>query len=40
MAETKIKATIPNALIVRTLGHLSNAGVTAVNDCLRDALAL
>ena len=32
--------TIPKALIVRTLGCLSNAAVAAVNDCLRDALAL
>jgi len=32
--------TIPKTLIVRTLGHLSDAAVTAVNDCLRDALAL
>jgi mRNA interferase MazF len=32
--------TIPQALIVRALGHLSDAAVAAVNDCLRDALAL
>jgi len=32
--------TIPKALIVRTLGRLSNVAVAAVNDCLRDALAL
>ena len=32
--------TIPKVLIVRTLGRLSNAAVAAVNDCLRDALAL
>ena len=32
--------TIPKALIVRTLGRLSNAAVAAINDCLRDALAL
>lgn len=32
--------TISKTLMVRTLGHLSNAGVTAVNNCLRDALAL
>lgn len=32
--------TIPKAMIVRTLGRLSNAAVAAVNDCLRDALAL
>ena len=32
--------TIPKALIVRTLGHLSGAAVAAINDCLRDALAL
>ena len=32
--------TIPKAMIMRTLGRLSNAAVAAVNDCLRDALAL
>ena len=32
--------TIPKVLIVRTLGHLSDAAMLAVNDCLRDALAL
>ena len=32
--------TIPKVLIVRTLGRLSNTAVAAVNDCLRDALAL
>jgi mRNA interferase MazF len=32
--------TIPKTLVVRTLGHLSDAAMTAVNDCLRDALAL
>jgi mRNA interferase MazF len=32
--------TIPKTLIVRTLGHLSDAGVTTVSACLRDALAL
>ncbi len=32
--------TIPKVLIVRTLGHLSDAAVTAVDGCLRDALAL
>ena len=32
--------TIPKALIVRTLGHLSDDAVAAINDCLRDALAL
>jgi len=31
---------IPKAMIMRTLGRLSNAAVAAVNDCLRDALAL
>jgi len=32
--------TVPKTLIVRTLGHLSDAGVAAANNCLRDALAL
>jgi mRNA interferase MazF len=32
--------TIPKVLIVRTLGRLSNAAVTSVNERLRDALAL
>lgn len=32
--------TIPKTLIVRTLGHLSDIGVAAINDCLRDSLAL
>jgi mRNA interferase MazF len=32
--------TIPKTLIRRTLGHLSDDAMTAVNDCLRDALAL
>ncbi|MDH7485929.1 MAG: type II toxin-antitoxin system PemK/MazF family toxin [Anaerolineae bacterium] len=32
--------TIPKTLIVRTLGHLSDAAVAAINHCLRDALAL
>lgn len=32
--------TIPKSLIVRTLGHLSDAAVGALDDCLKDALAL
>ena len=32
-------AFLPKALIVRALGHLSNAAVAAVNDYLRDTLA-
>lgn len=32
--------TIPKSLIVRALGHLSDAAVAAVGDCARDALAL
>lgn len=32
--------TIPKTLVLRTLGHLSDGAMTAVNDCLRDALAL
>ena len=32
--------TIPKALVIRALGHLSDAAVAAVNDCLKDALAL
>jgi len=32
--------TIPKAMIMRTLGRLSNAAVAAVNGCLRDASAL
>ena len=31
---------IPQSLIVRSLGHLSARALDAVNDCLRDALAL
>ncbi|MFQ5858379.1 MAG: type II toxin-antitoxin system PemK/MazF family toxin [Anaerolineae bacterium] len=36
----EVLLTIPKSLIVRTLGHLSNAAVASVNECLRDALAL
>ncbi len=32
--------TLPKTLILRTLGHLSKRAMAAVNDCLRDALAL
>jgi hypothetical protein len=32
--------TPPKALIIRTLGRLSDAAMTAVDVCLRDALAL
>ena len=31
---------IPRTMIVRTLGHLSEEAMTAVDDCLKDALAL
>ena len=32
--------TIPKTLIMRTLGHLSDGAMSAVKDCLRDALVL
>jgi mRNA interferase MazF len=32
--------TLPKALIIRTLGRLSDAAMIAVDVCLRDALAL
>ena len=32
--------TIPKMLIVRCLGHLSDAAIAAINACLQDALAL
>lgn len=31
---------IPQTMVVRTLGHLSEVALLTVNDCLRDALAL
>lgn len=32
--------TVPKTLIVRVLGHLSDVATVAINDCLKDALAL